>query len=98
MCGCLGNKSSVSSGNYSKNKTTTTIKSKEKVCMDLYSELKNLDFKVVQILEKNNDSLLKQANKQLRMWIRNLDKTCPPEYERQVLTQFIEDEFTKYNT
>lgn len=97
MCGCLSsNKSSSSSS--SKTRVAITSSNESTSCEDKYIELLNLDLKVVEILRKHKDELLKETSVKLREWIRNLKRECPDENELQVITEFIENEYTKYNT
>lgn len=94
MCGCLGRKKDSKINK----RRTVADKSKEPVCMDMYEELRELDLKVISLLKVTDDSILKQSNKQLRKWITDLKINCPDEYEYVTLKQYIEDEYSKYNT
>ncbi|MCA9749283.1 MAG: hypothetical protein KC414_09260 [Romboutsia sp.] len=95
MCGCLSKK------NVTKNRAikSSTISTRRDIgCMNMYEELKNIDLVIIKILKENKDSILIQANKQLRKWINNLNIKCPNEYEINVIKEYINNEYSEYNT
>ena len=65
-------------------------------CNDKYEELTNIDRKTIYIFKKNKSSVYRDINKQLRIWILNLDKECPDEEALLEIKTFIEDEYSKY--
>lgn len=100
MCGCLSNKTS------SNNRTvqSTKLHSMQEVnrvtinCFTTYEEIRDLDLKVLKLLKNNNDSFLKELNRQLIFWFRNINNECPPEEDFNLIKEYIEDEYTKHNT
>lgn len=101
MCGCLNKTMSTQSRSAARKITTSSSKvvkkSSEPVCYHKYEEVLKLGKKIVLLIRKHRDPMLNEANKKLLSWLRNLDVTCPDEYEYKVLTQFI-DEYTDHKT
>lgn len=106
MCGCLNKTSSpiVSSNRVSTNKNSRTIVTQTNPnlevlnCEVTYENLKDTDLKAIAILKINKDSLINEANRRLIFWIRNLKNECPDVNEFNILKEFIDNEYTKYQT
>lgn len=100
MCGCLGSnrKSTVSSSNRVTNSSTSSNTSSVSIvtgCRSRYNELAGLNIKVIELLKKDTlDTIYKEANTQLRIWIRNLGVECPPSEDYEPLREYIENEYT----
>ena len=77
-CGCGGGQSTV------QNKVTLSK------CPELHETLRSLDLRVINLLNQENTPILQETNKQLRMWMRNLNSYCPNEEEIEVVRSFIE--------
>lgn len=65
-------------------------------CEVNYSALKEFDTKVLLLLRRIKSSTLRQANKKIRIWIKEYNFKCPPLSEVEVLQKFIEDEYSEY--
>lgn len=59
-------------------------------CPELYEVLRSLDLRVINLLNQNLEPILKETNKQLRMWMRNLHSYCPNEEELEIVRSFVE--------
>lgn len=94
MCGCLSRKNGK---RRLSSRTTSTVKV-DNSCKEMYEELSNLDLVIIKILKDLKDNILVEANKKIRIWIRDLDKGCPDEYGFNTIKQYIENEYPKYNT
>ena len=100
MCGCksklIGNKKT------SKTIDSVTTTSKKEIvdCTNLYTELQQLSLYLLEMINggHENSTHLSNLNNQIRSWVRNLRKECPPEEERQVITDYINNEYTEYKT
>ncbi len=100
MCGCGIKKTfSKNPNNIKTNSKSKTIKSDKVNCFIQYRNLQDLNLKVLEMIRSNfnnENNFLSKTNKQLRTWIRDLSKECPPEEELQVISKYIQDEYTKY--
>ncbi len=101
MCGCGGIKKTFSKNpnNVRTSRKPSTVKSDKVNCFIQYNNLKELNLKVLEMIRSrfnNDNNFLSKTNKQLRSWIKELSKECPPEEELQVISKYIEDEYTKY--
>ena len=98
MCNCS---SSISNNSvfdkYKKKSSTTTSSSQESVCGYMYNELLELDLKAIELLKDHSDSILTQMSAQLRTWIRNLKNECPESNELEIITEYINNEYSEYN-
>lgn len=68
---------------------TTRISSFTPKCPEKYEYIRQLDLRVINLLNKKNDELLKQTNTQLRRWMRGLDKYCPSDEELETVESYI---------
>jgi len=84
MCGCTGN---VSNNQDVVNRKTSLSK-----CPELYETLRSIDLRVINLLNINNSDILRETNRQLRIWMRNLNKYCPSQEEIEILEQFVNNE------
>ena len=107
MCGCLNKNNSNTVVNSNRNiqsknarviSTETNPNLEVLNCEITYENLRDTDLKAIAILRINKDSLVNDANKKLIFWIRNLKNECPNVDEFNILKDFIENEYTKYNT
>lgn len=76
--------------------TKSTPMRKKSECDYLFTELTNLDLKILDLYKANKDANLLGVNKTLRTWITNLSRECPPTDELNVIRYFIEDEYPKH--
>lgn len=59
-------------------------------CMHMYNELVILDNRALSLFNKTGNSDFIILNKQVRGWIRNLKKECPPVEDVEALIDFLE--------
>lgn len=85
-CGCGNSVSSTVS------RTSGVTLSK---CPELYEVLRSLDLRVINLMNVENDNILMETNRQLRLWMRNLNKYCPTEEEISTVRQFVENKENK---
>lgn len=101
MCGCLNKTTttvnSARKGKVNSSSSKSVVSSEESICGHMYLDIRALGVKIVLLLRKYKDPMLTEANKTVLGWMRNLDVTCPDNYELNVLTQFI-DEYTEHNS
>lgn len=64
-------------------------------CPELYEVLRQLDLKVINLMNVENTKILQETNSQLRMWMRNLNSYCPTEEEIEIVREFINKEENK---
>lgn len=64
-------------------------------CPELYEVLRQLDLKVINLMNVENTKILQETNSQLRMWMRNLNSYCPTEEEIEIVRAFINKEENK---
>lgn len=64
-------------------------------CPELYEILRQLDLKVINLMNIENTKILQETNSQLRMWMRNLNSYCPTEEEIEIVREFINKEENK---
>lgn len=64
-------------------------------CPELYEVLRQLDLKVINLMNVENTKILQETNSQLRMWMRNLNSYCPTEEEVEIVREFINKEENK---
>jgi len=86
-CGCSGSSSTLST---TKSQAVTLSK-----CPELQEVLRALDLRVLNLLAVQQTALLLETNRQLRFWMRNLNKYCPTEEEIDTVTQFVSNEENK---
>ena len=99
MCKCLSKISTSSNKSTTYTKSTSTQKTEPiSVCGYMYNELLQLGLLVLKILKETKDEIIKETNDQILVWIRNLDKECPDEYELNVIKEYIEHEYPEYIT
>jgi hypothetical protein len=100
MCGCGIKKTfSKNPNNIKTNSKSTTVELERNNCLSKYRDLQDLNLKVLEMIRSkfnNENNILSKTNKQIRLWIKNLSKECPPEEELQAISKYIEDEYTKY--
>lgn len=83
MCGCNKNSNTL---NAVQRNTVGLSK-----CPELHEVLRSLDLRVINLLNKESNSLLMETNRQLRLWMRNLNKYCPSEEEIETVRLFLEN-------
>lgn len=87
-CGCNGSSGiSIQSNNVNVYRTNTSSK-----CPELREVIRDLDLRVINLLNVENKPILQETNKQLRMWMRNLGSYCPTEEELEIIRDFINKE------
>ena len=64
-------------------------------CPELYEVLRQLDLKVINLMNIENTKILQETNSQLRMWMRILNSYCPTEEEIEIVREFINKEENK---
>lgn len=89
MCGCLGKNKDNNKKILNKNKVS---------CIGELQTLNDLNIKVLDMLKVERNSLLLEANKQIRLWIKNINRRCPNPQEYQIMIDYVNNEYTKYNT
>jgi hypothetical protein len=105
MCGC-GIKTTFSKNPNNVNKSNLTSRSRvistqgslEKCDVD-YKDLQTLNLNVLEMIRgghSNTNNILSKMNNQIRSWVKNLKKECPPEEEFKVISKYIQDEYTEY--
>ena len=87
-CGCGG---SGGIGNQLKTNSVSKRVTLSK-CPELREVLRDLDLRVINLLNLENKPILQETNKQLRMWMRNLNSYCPTEEELEIIREFINKE------
>ena len=94
MCGCGGSIKRTSGS--TRNRVTTSSSSTVVTgCRSMYNELADLDIKIIALLKLDStDTIYRESNTQVRVWIRNLGVECPPGEEYQTLKEYIENEYT----
>lgn len=69
---------------------------KEPECQYLFTELSNLDLKIIDMFKISKDNNFLPINKLLTGWIKNLTNECPPTDELNIVREYIENEYPKY--
>lgn len=86
-CGCGGGSGSVIS-NTSTSKKNVTLSN----CPELQEVLRAIDLRVINLLNIENKPILQETNRQLRMWMRNLNSYCPSQDEIDTVNEFVNKE------
>lgn len=71
--------------------TKSEVKKSKTACMQLYNELVQYDLKSIEIYSKTKDSRFLPINKQLRVWISNLKRECPPDDSLELIKNILDD-------
>lgn len=78
-----------------KNNAIQTSRTTLSQCPELYEVLRQLDLKVINLMNVENTKILQETNSQLRMWMRNLNSYCPTQEEIDIVREFINKEENK---
>lgn len=98
MCGCTSSVTKTTIIGRRSFKKNTSSNKQESICAHKYSELATLDLKIIQLLKITKDSILVESSQQLRKWIKDLDNGCPNSFELEIVTEYVDNEYTKYFT
>ena len=58
-------------------------------CKHIYNELVSLDLRTLELFQKTKTNELLLINKQLRNWINNINHSCPPEEDLNLIKEIL---------